>query len=170
MIGGCQGHYPDEIWAPARGKPRAPGGHEPNPLCGFGPSGFHPWRFCPYSRAVCGCVSRMKKPIFHAIRRGPGGAEKAGYASYQQCSGPSCGRAQLGLGRRIWAEMARWMRIAAVFAACFACVYPASFSVSRHRHSGRGRGVLRLILSRKNAFPAGGDGYWSGRQSRQSQR
>ncbi len=130
-----------------------------------------PWRFCPHSRAVGGCGGfGHEKPHSSCDQAWPGGAGKVGYASYQQYSGPSCGCAQLGLGRRIWVEMARRMRIAAVFAACFACVYPASFSVSRHRHLGRGRGVLRLILSRKNAFPAGGDGHWSGRQSRQSQR
>lgn len=124
-----------------------------------------PWRFCPHSRAVGGCGGfGHEKPHSSCDQAWPGGAGKAGkagkagYASYQQYSGPSCGRAQLGLGRRIWAEMARRMRIAAVFAACFACVYPASFSVSRHRHSGRGRGVLRLILSRKNASGMGGDG------------
>lgn len=34
-------------WAPARGKPRAPGCREPNPLRGFGPAGFHPMALLP---------------------------------------------------------------------------------------------------------------------------
>lgn len=82
----------------------------------------------------------------------------------------SCGCEQPGRGARLRIEMARRKRVEAVFAACFALTNPASNSVSRHRHSGRGGSVSRPILAPKNADPAGGGGHWSGRQSRQAGR
>ena len=150
---------------PRGDKPRAPGCREPNPLRGFGPAGFHPMALLP---AFAGgwrlTVTAMKSPTLRAIGRGQegdgnGGAEVSHWQSMiavlRACPA--------------WAWAAHLGRNGAVDEDCgglchvFAMSYPASFSVLCHRHSGRGRGVLRHILARKNASPAGGDGHWSGR-------
>ena len=85
-----------------------------------------------------------------------------GYASYQQCSGPSCGWSQLGLGQRIGAETACRVRIGPLRRSFWrSCLAP--FSVSRGQHCDARKGRLGLIFVRKNADPAGGGGDSSNR-------
>jgi len=114
-----------------------------------------PWRFCPHSRTMGGWRFPHEKAHSSCDQAWPGGAEKAGYASYQQCSRPSCGWSQLGLSQRIGAEMARLMRIGCRFAARSGVAVWLRSSYRAASIAMRWRGVLGLILARKNADPAG---------------